>query len=90
MDLLSVDGIDYTCHGKIANIYNNYFSTVGSSVDSVFPVSKIEPINFINFIPANFMALDPVNPSEISNIIAELKITKTNHNSVPVDLFVSF
>ena len=70
---------------KIANIFNDHFSTVGSKVDSKIPrvpgsyrsyLNKKDKNNkpFLN--PPNSFFLNPVIPSEVSKIIDSLDLKK--------------
>ena len=71
---------------KIANIFNDHFSTAGSKVDSKIPrvpgsyksyLSKKDKNNkpFLN--PPDSFFLSPVIPSEVSKIIDSLDLKKS-------------
>ena len=69
---------------NIANIFNNFFCTIGSSLDSEIPPSTQDPLSFINInINSNFF-LRPVIPNEILYHIRNLKNSKQNVSTVSV------
>ena len=64
----------------IANIFNNYFCSIGSDLDSLIPASSIDPLSYVNFNANSTFNLQPVSPNEVSHHINTLKNSKQNCN----------
>ena len=73
---------------EMSNIFNKYFCDIGHELDENLPPSNIDPISFVRFNNTSSMFLSPVLPSECIFIICNLKKSKQNVNSIPMNLFI--
>ena len=73
---------------EISNVFNKYFCDIGRELDENLPPSNVDPISFVRFNNASSLFLSPVLPSECLFIICNLKKSKQNVNSIPVNLFI--
>ena len=72
----------------IANIFNNFFASVGEELDSKLPASDECPINNLGVDqPASFF-LRPVTVKECIDLISKLKLTSFGIDALPVKLLV--
>ena len=70
----------------MANGLNDFFVSIGSSLDSRLPHVDYDPLaHMISSVPQSFY-FHPVSPDEVEKIIADLKITKTDLDSIPVSM----
>jgi hypothetical protein len=72
---------------EIASIFNNYFSTVASELDSNIPPSIISPLTFMN--PPNqasFFAF-PSTADEVTGIITSFPSKGCHPQSIPIHIF---
>jgi hypothetical protein len=71
----------------IATAFNNYFSSIGKSLDSSIPNSGN---NFMSYMPpltAQSLFLKPTDPGEVVDLINSLSVSKAcGPNSIPTDL----
>ena len=73
----------------IADLFNNYFTNIPLTLDSMIPNSSIDPTSFISVNLQSYLSeFQPCTPFEVSSIISNLKITKENKNSVPINLII--
>ena len=70
----------------IANNFNNFFATIGSVLASEIPLTETSPISQTPCNPRSFYFFRPTE-IELSNIITNLKPTRTHINVLPVKLF---
>jgi len=85
---------------KIANIFNDHFSTIGSKIEQKIPVTEGNFTDYLNkrdvngelYINSpNSLFLSPTVPAEIEKLIDNLDIKKsTGPNSVPIFILKSF
>ena len=72
---------------EMANVFNDYFSSLPLQLDENVPSSNLDPLHFVNSNVVNTLHnLSPCTPLEISDIINNLKITRENKNSIPIKL----
>ena len=72
---------------RILNKFNDFFTSIGSILDSNLPSDNdSNEFNQNNYNPHSFF-LFPVTQTEIITLISNLKLTKTNLNTMPVKLF---
>ena len=79
---------EITENSEIVDKFADYFSTIGSNLESVLQQSNQSPYAYVNRNPHSFN-LFPVTPAELKNVISKLKITRTNINHIPVRVFKS-
>ena len=82
---LVVNDTVHTNEIEIANIFNNYFCSIGSTLDDNIPFSDIDPLRYVNISNENFL-LHPVSIREIENTINELKNSKQSINCLSVKI----
>ena len=73
---------------KVANIFANYFSSVGNTLENNLSQTDLNPLSYIDR-NSNSFAIFPVTPQEISSIISNLKNTHTDLNQISVQIFKS-
>ena len=73
---------------EVANTFAKYFSSVGEILENNLSRTEQCPLNYIERNRSSF-AIFPVSQHEISNIISNLKNTKTELHTIPVELFKS-
>ena len=64
---------------------NNFFSSIGNSLESQFP--QVEEPPPLSFNIENTFFLKPVTDIELDKIISQLKNVRSDVNTVPVALF---
>ena len=74
----------------IACEFNEYFGSVGQSLESVLPVSNLSHDEYMEPPRQNSFFLQPVVPDEISKIILKLKKRKSDINILPISILVKF
>ena len=85
-----LDGADLlTDTEDIVNKFADFFSSVGRTLDSDLPnTSNLSPLHYINRNLNSFYLFSVTN-EEISKSISNLKVTKTDKNYIPVNIFKS-
>ena len=71
----------------IAEIMNNYFANVATTLDSKIPNTTLSPLTYLNYDPHCSFFLHNTCDSEIVNIISNLKLTRSELNFLPVYVF---
>ena len=79
------NGTEYNNSTDIASIFNNYFNNIAQNLDDQLPFNNIDPLSFVQ-INEQTMFLTPVTSLECENIIRELKNSKQDKNSVPIQI----
>ena len=89
-DIISLmDGnVELTETIDIVDKFADYFSSIGSKLESDLEHSNQSPCLYINRNPHSF-SLFPVTHIELTRIISKLKITRTDINHIPVKIFKS-
>ena len=73
----------------IINKFADFFSNVGRDLESQLPTNiNLSPLTFVNRNPRSFY-LFSATTDEVIKIISNLKITKTDKNYIPVNIFKS-
>jgi hypothetical protein len=85
---LLVNGVDVFGEAEMSEIFNNYFSNIGSDLDADIPVSQGSPLDYVSSNMQSSFFVNPVSSNEISCIIANLKKTGSNENTLPVTLLI--
>ena len=80
------DNIEYINNNEIAEIFNDYFSEIAISLDNNLPDSTIDPLLYVKTNSISSLYLSPTTAAECTNIISGLKMTKTDKDTVPVEL----
>ena len=76
----------FTIKKVILHKFNDFFASIGDKLSSQLQDTNISPILQTNFFPSSFW-LFPASQVEIFTIIQNLKVTKTNLNDIPINLF---
>ena len=84
------NGVEYTESQDIAEIFNDYFSSIAESLDTNLPPSSTDPIHFMKNRVISSLVLEPPSSAEVASIISNLKLTKQHQNVIPVKLIVTF
>ena len=77
---------EITNNSEIAEIFNDYFSQIATALDSSLPNSPIDPLTYVKPNLTASLHLTPTTADECSDLISELKLTKTDKDSLPVSL----
>lgn len=85
---LVIDGNEIIDNLEISNKFNEYFTTVALDLDSQLPVSNESPLAYLNANRPNSLFLYPVSLAECSRVIADLKLTRFDVNTIPVKLLI--
>ena len=83
---LSVGTEEISNHSDLCEIFNTYFSNAASSLSSNLSYNSLNAIDLVPHSSVNFF-LFPVDFPECSNIIRDLKNSKTSINELPVKIF---
>ena len=83
---LIVNGNEINSDKEIAEIFNNFFSSIASELEADVPVSEIDPITYLNAEQhiSQTCFLNPVTVSECSNYMINLKNTKQGLYAIPI------
>ena len=90
IDEIYVDGISYRENSEIAALFNEYFVNIAHNLEAALPPPVHSPYLYVQPSTAQAIELDPVTSVEVSSIITDLKITKTNVNEMSVSIFKKF
>ena len=77
-------GLTYESDIDIANIFNQYFCSIGDELESQIPAGDLDPLLYVDSNLTSSFWLNPVTPVEVENIIRDLKDTKANLNMIDV------
>ena len=81
------NGVEIHDDETMANIFNDYLSNLPLQLDRDVPLSNLDPLHFVNpNIASTLVNFSHCTPTEISDIINNLKITREGKNSVPIKL----
>ena len=83
---LVVNIVTYETESDLCNVFNEYFCSIGNSLDAEIPVSNIDPLEYMNFNSDTSLWLSPVSITEVYNIIGSLKNSKQHINSISIPL----
>ena len=86
IEKIIVNNITYTDNDDIASVFNSYFCSVGSEIDSNIPQSSLDPLHYVNTNVTSSFFLHPVSSNEVSHHIKNLKNSKQNINSISVHI----
>ena len=82
--------ITYTDSSDIANVFNNFFCSIGSEYDSHIPASDMDPCKFININYPSLFSLERVSPFEVEFHIQNLKNSKQDIDSISIYIFKEY
>ena len=72
---------------KIAEAFNNYFSSIGKKTSEAVPKSTNDFAHYLDNPNPNSMFLEPVEPSYVLNIVHKLKPKNSSgHDQIPTSL----
>ena len=83
-------GQEYSLDLSIANSFNDYFCNVPEELNNSLPTSNANPFEHIVENNLGSLYLYRVSSGECSEIIQDLKITKTDLDCIPIFLFKKF
>ena len=66
-------GVEYVDGRSIAEIFNNYYVSIGPQLDRQLPQSPLSPTSFLSANQLSSFFLRPVNATEVSDVILNLK-----------------
>ena len=72
---------------EIANIFNKYFTNIGSVLDKRIPKSNIDPVSYITKNYTINLFLEPTTDHEISKIVGNLKDCAVGWDLFPAAIF---
>ena len=84
--LILHNNISYESEKDLANLFNNYFCSIGADLDKDIPSSSNDPVENIRFNVQSSFYLNPVCPLEIDHHIKALKNSKQDVNSISVSI----
>ena len=76
------NNITYTSECDIADIFNEYFCSVGDLLDSNIPISYSDPLQYVRINNHSSFFLYPTSPLEVEHIINSLKNSNQHINCV--------
>ena len=82
------DGHDITEETRIAETFNEFFTSVGAELASNIPTTSVSPLSNIYSNQQSSFFLKPTSPSEICNLILNLKKSSKKLYKMPVSLLV--
>ena len=83
-----VDNVEFSNDEEIAQIFNDYFCSIGTQLDFNIPHTNVDPISYVNSNINSSFYLNPVSDIEIFRIIKSLKKSKQNLNSISSLIFI--
>ena len=81
-----INGKLITDKKEVSNLFNNFFSNVGKTLDDKIPKASIDPVSFINRNQTVNIFLKPVDPEEIKKCILNLKEGASGFDEIPSKL----
>ena len=81
------DGRDVSDGCEVANLLNNFFSTIGSRLKDEIPSSEHDPISFMGSRSLNSFFCVPSTPGEVKRVICSLKPKGSHINNIPCFIF---
>ena len=84
------NNITYTKSADIANLFNDFFCSIGSVYDSQIPNSQMDPCCFIDVSHPSYFFLEPVSPLEVEFHIQNLKNSRQDINSISILILKEF
>ena len=66
--------------------FNEYYINIAPQLDNNIPPSNIDPMSFLTGNYPTSMAIPPITPQDVINIISTLKNKKANTNEIPVSI----
>ena len=84
------NNITYTASADIANLFNDFFCSIGPVYDSQIPDSQIDPCSFIDVSHTSYFFLEPVSPLEVEFHVQNLKNSKENIDSISIPILKEF
>jgi len=85
VNALDIDGVTISETNEIAQIFNEHFCSVGSRICNSLPIPPLNPLSYVRR-NEQCLSLDPVTSDEVGRIIASIKISKQDINSISVKL----
>ena len=80
------NNILYDNDADIAEVFNSFFCSIGSNLDSQIPASSINPLSYINSNISSSFFLQPVSAFEVTYHIRSLKNSKEDIDSISVSI----
>ena len=81
-----VNNITYTESADLARVFNDFFCSVGSQIDSSIPLTSSDPLEYIVNSNSGSFFLNPVSSVEVSGHIKNLKNSKQNVDSISISI----
>ena len=80
------DNIEYVNNIELAELFNDYFSKIATTLDHNLPHTNTDPLKYVENNCLSSIFLTPTTADECANLITRLKLTKTDKDSLPVKL----
>ena len=77
---------EFTSGKEIANVFNNYFCSVGNDLDALIPSTNLDPLFYMDFNCTDSFGLIPVSSCEVEAHIRCLKNSRQNLNSIKIQI----
>ena len=87
VDKILKDGNEITSAENIAEIFNDYFSTIATNLDQQIPLNPMSPMDYMRDGIPHSIFLNPLRFNECRDIINSLKNTVYNRDTLPVKIF---
>jgi hypothetical protein len=81
-----IDGVAVSDEQNVADEFNKFFTSVGIDLDNNIPKSNESPLKYITANLQSSFFVSPVTPSEIENIIGNLKKSSSNKDVLPMKI----
>ena len=90
LDCIIQDSAEIRDDSMIASVFSDYFYNITAQLNSNIPVATIDPLTYINNdIISTLSNFEPCTPTEVSNLLENLKKTKQSKNCIPIKLVIS-
>ena len=87
---LILNNVEMNCSLDIANAFNEYFTSIPSTLEAALPSSNTDPLFYTNCNQVSSLYLNPVSESECVAIVRSLKNTKGDLEVISVPLFKQY
>ena len=81
-----VNNVIYSEEADVANIFNDFFCSVGPQIEAGIPQSFTDPLEHVVNSNPNSFFLHPVSPLEVSYYLKNLKNSKQNIDSISISV----
>ena len=79
-----------TAPKNIADAFGQYFSTIGTTLDSNIPTSNLSPLDYLGTALDNSIFIAPSSAEEVTSIILSFPSKECNVKTITVYIYKSF